>query len=122
MRTLGFRTHVLLAIAAAAGVALSLGRPWYAPAPAKVPEGTADIGDINGPLNGFFDGLRRWVTSTDGTTGWHALDHWALGIAAMASIAGLGALMLLLPALQMLGRDLVRYGSFAAMALAAWKL
>ena len=29
MRTLGFRTHVLLAIAGAIGVLYSLGRPWY---------------------------------------------------------------------------------------------
>ena len=33
MRTLGFRTHVLLAIAGAIGVLYSLSRPWYAAAP-----------------------------------------------------------------------------------------
>ena len=54
MRTLGFRTHVMLALAAAAGLVLSLGRPWYAAAPAKHPDKVADIGDINGPLTGFF--------------------------------------------------------------------
>ena len=30
MRTLGFRTHVLLAVAAAVGVIAALGSPWYA--------------------------------------------------------------------------------------------
>jgi len=122
MRTLGFRTHVLLALAAAAGVLLSLSRPWYAEAPAKQPEKTADIGDINGPLTGFFDGVKRWATEANGMTGWDALDHWALGLAAMAGIAALGALLLLVPAMQQLGRDLLRYGSLAALGIAAWKL
>jgi len=122
MRTLGFRTHVLLAIAGAIGVLYSLGRPWYGGAlPAKTEDETG-IGDIHGPLNAFFDGVKRWVTSGEGVTGWQALDHWGQMIAAMAVVAVLGALACLTPSLQALGRDFTRYGSLAALAIVAWKL
>ena len=122
MRTLGFRTHVLLAIAGAIGVFYSLSRPWYGRAlPAKTEEETG-IGDIHGPLNAFLDGAKRWATAADGVTGWQALDHWAQMIAAMVIVAVAGALACLVPSLQVLGRDLTRYGSLAALAIVAWKL
>ena len=121
MRTLGFRTHVLLALAGAIGVLYSLARPWYgATPPAK--EETADIGDINGPLNAFFEGLKRWVTGSDGVSGWQALDHWGQMIAAMVAVSVLGVLACTLPQVQTLGRDLARYGALAALAIVAWKL
>ena len=122
MRTLGFRTHVLLAIAAAAGVVLALGRHWYAPAPDAKPEGTRDIGDINGPLNHLFEGIRRWVTNADGASGWDSLGHWGVALAAMAAVAAIGGLACMVPALQPLGRDLLRYGALAVFAIALWKL
>jgi hypothetical protein len=122
MRTLGFRTHVLLAIAGAIGLLYSLSRPWYGVAPPPK-EDVPDIGDIHGPLNQFFDGLKRWTTSGEGTTGWQALDHWGQMVAAMAGVAVIGALLCLaVPGLQGLGRDLTRYGSLAALAIVAWKL
>src|SRR5215213_119238 len=122
MRTLGFRTHVLLAMAAAIGVLYSLSRPWYGRAlPAKTEDETG-IGDIHGPLNAFLDGAKRWATASDGASGWQALDHWGQMIAAMAVVAVLGALACLIPGLQQLGRDLTRYGSLAALAIVAWKL
>jgi hypothetical protein len=121
MRTLGFRTHVLLAIAGAIGVLYSLNRPWYGGAPAATPE-DPDIGDINGPLNAFFHGVKRWATSGDGATGWQALDHWGQMLAAMAVAAVIGALMCFAPRVQVLGRDLARYGALAALAIVAWKL
>jgi hypothetical protein len=122
MRTFGFRTHVLLALAAAACLVLSLGHPWYAAAPPKPPEQVADIGDINAPLTGFFDGLERWLGGSDGVSAWQALDHSALGIAALAGVAAAGALLLFLPALQVLGRDLLRYGALGAFGIVAWRL
>jgi hypothetical protein len=122
MRTLGFRTHVLFALAAAAGLVLTLSRPWFGAAPPKAPDTTADIGDINGPLTGFSDGVQRWLTNSDGASGWHALDHWALAITAMAAIAAAGLVMLMMPAMQQLGRDLVRYASLAAFGIVVWKL
>jgi len=123
MRTLGFRTHVLLAIAGAIGVLYSLTRPWYAAAPPPPKEDDAGIGDIHGPLNQFFDGAKRWASGGEGMSGWQALDHWAQMIAAMAAVAVVGALLCLaLPRAQVLGRDLTRYGSLAALAIVAWKL
>ena len=120
MRTLGYRTHVLMALAAAAGLVATLGRPWYAPAP--VVEATAGIGEINGPLNHFFEGLQRWVGDPVGMTGWDSLETAGIALAAMTGVAALGALACLAPALQALGRDLLRYGALAAFGIAAWKL
>jgi hypothetical protein len=121
MRTLGFRTHVMLAIAGAIGILYSLSRTWYAPAPLPKEE-DAGIGDIHGPLNAFFDGAKRWAGSGDGTSGWLALDHWGQMIAAMATVAVIGTIMCCTPRMQVLGRDLARYGAFAALAIVAWKL
>jgi hypothetical protein len=122
MRTLGFRTHVLLAIAGAIGVLYSLTRPWYAAAPAPPKEDDAGIGDIHGPLNQFLDGTRRWISGSDGTTGLESLDHWGQAIGAMALVAAVGVLLCLSPRLQVLGRDLARYGALFGMGLIAWKL
>ena len=121
MRTLGFRTHILLAIAGAIGVMYSLARPWYAGAPLPMKE-QERIGDIHGPLNAFLDGAKRWTTGADGVTGWQALDHWGQLIAACLAFAVLGSLACTAPKLQALGRDLARYGSFAVLAIVAWKL
>jgi len=122
MRTLGFRTHVLLAIAGAIGLLYSLTRPWYAATPPPK-EDESGIGDIHGPLNQFFDTVKRWATSGDGVSGWQALNHWGQMVAAMACVAVIGALLCLgVPRMQVLGRDLARYGSLAALAIVAWKL
>jgi hypothetical protein len=122
MRTLGFRTHILLAVAAAAGLVATLTRPWYAAAPPPAPEAENNIGDIQGPLTSFFHGVERWITAETGTTGWEALDYVGIAIVAMAVLAGLGALGSMLPRLQVLGREGLRYGSFAALAIVAWKV
>jgi hypothetical protein len=122
MRALGFRTNVLMTIAAAVGLVATLGQPWYAPAPVAADAAPAAIGDIHGPLNSFFGALRRWVRDSGGTSGWDSLDHAGIALAAMAGVAALGALACLAPPLQALGRDLMRYGALAAFALAAWKL
>jgi hypothetical protein len=121
MRTLGFHTHVLMAIAAAAGLVATLSRPWYAAAPAGDAKEKA-IGDLHGPLDGLFHAVERWVTETSGSTGWQSLDQLAVAMAAMAGVAAFGALLCLAPALQGVGRELVRYGALAAFAVAAWKL
>ena len=99
MRTLGFRTHVLLAIAGAIGVLYSLSRPWYAAAPLPMEE-QARIGDIHGPLNAFMDGAQRWVSGAGGLSGWQSLDHWGQMMAAMVVVAVLGALACTTPKLQ----------------------
>jgi hypothetical protein len=121
MRTLGLRTHALLAVAAAAGVIAALARPWYAAAPPS--ETAADgVGSMQGPVDSLAAGMERWISQAEGTTGWDALGVWGTVIAALAAVVGLGALGCLVPALQGLARELVRYGALACAAIVVWKL
>jgi hypothetical protein len=122
MRTHGFRSHVLLVLAGAIGLLSSLSRPWYAHAPKPRPPHTADIGDVNGPLNGLFQGMRRWVSDPSGVTGWHALGTSGTALAALAGICALCALCVTTPALQAVARTPLRYSAMAATALVAWRL
>jgi hypothetical protein len=121
MRSLGIRTHVLLALAAAAGLVATLGRPWYAAAPAVAP-GSPGNDDIQQRATTIAEAVQRWVTESGGTTGWDALDHTGVALAAMGGVAGLGALMCLAPGLQALGRDVLRYGAYAALGIVVWRL
>jgi hypothetical protein len=122
MRTHGFRSHVLLVLAGAAGLVISLSWPWYDRAPAPQPDRVADIGDINGPLYGLFHAMRRWVSDASGLSGWHALGPVATAMAALAAVAALSALATSLPALQGIVRDVLRWSAFAVVALVAWRL
>ena len=123
MRTLGYRTHVLLALAAAFGVVVSLDRPWYGrpPAPAD-PADDAAIGTIQGPVESLTAAIARWVSDDSGTTGWDALGDWGLVLAALAALTAVAALACLLPAAQGVARELLRYGGLASFAIAGWKL
>jgi hypothetical protein len=123
MRTHGFRTHVMLVLAGAVGILAALSRSWYARAPqAKPSSDTVDIGDINGPLDGLFHAMGRWVSDTGGITGWHALGASGTALAAFAGVSALAALCTVVPSLQGLGRDPLRYCALAATALVAWRL
>jgi hypothetical protein len=122
MRTLGFRTHVLLAVAAATGLIASLSRPWYASAPPPVEEGEKAIGTLHGPANGFLATLERVVSQTEGISGWDALGTWATVLAALAGLTVLGAAGCLVPALRGIAREVLRYGALALVAVVAWKL
>jgi hypothetical protein len=121
MRTLGFRTHALIALAAAIGVIAALSRPWYAPAPALVDEERA-IGDIHGPIDRLADTVNRWASETTGTTGWDSLGTWGTALAALALVAGIGAIGCLVPALQGVAREALRYGGLACLGISIWKL
>jgi hypothetical protein len=122
MRTLGFRTHVLSALAAAIGVIAALGRPWYAPAPPPLSDDLKGIGDLHGPIDGLTQAVSRWLGDTTGTTGWDALGPWGQALAAAAMIAALGALGCLVPALQGAAREALRYGGLACFGIAAWRV
>jgi hypothetical protein len=122
MRTLGFRTHALLALAAAVGVIAALGRPWYALAPSARIDDTDTIGQLNGPVERFTAGMARWVSETTGTTGWDSLGNIGPAIAAMAALTAVGALGCLVPALQGVAREALRYGALACFGLVLWKL
>jgi hypothetical protein len=121
MRTLGFRTHVLLVLAGAVGVLASLGRPWYGPAPKPLPD-NSEIFDLHGPLYGLSDAMQRWVSDPTGTTGWDALGPSGVALAAVAGIAALLAVACMVPSLQLLAREPLRYLSFGAFGVAVWRL
>jgi hypothetical protein len=121
MRTLGFRTHVLLAVAAAVGVIATLSRPWYAAAPPPV-DGEKAIGSLHGPASGFMASLERAVSQTEGISGWSALGTWGTVLAALAAVTALGALACLAPALRGIAREVLRYGALALVAVVVWKL
>jgi hypothetical protein len=120
MRTLGFRTHVLVAVAAAAAVIAALGRPWYAPA--QVAEGDNGIGDLHGPVHDLTDAIVRWTGGADGTTGWDALGQWGTALAALAVLTAAGAIGCVVPALQASARELLRYAALGLFCIATWKL
>ena len=63
MRTIGFRSNLLFAVAAAFGVIASLSRPWYG----RPAEGT------NAEMEDLFGGIGRAFTEHAGTSGWAAL-------------------------------------------------
>ena len=122
MRTLGFRTHALLAVAAAVGVIASLAEPWYAPAPQAAATEAGGVGSLQGPVDGLAAGMQRWVTENAGTSGWDALGTWGTVLAALAGLTAVGALGCLVPALQGVAREVLRYGALAAFGVALWKL
>jgi hypothetical protein len=122
MRTLGFRTHALFAVAAAVGVIAALAEPWYARAPGAGPEEGDAIGSLQGPVEGLTAGMSRWITGSDGATGWDALGTWGGVLAACALLTAAGALGCLVPALQGVAREALRYASLAAFGIAVWKL
>jgi hypothetical protein len=121
MRTLGFRTHVLLAVAAAVGVIAALARPWYAAAPPAVAEAPG-IGSIHGPVDSLAAGVERWLSQAEGTAGWDALGVWGTVIAVLAGVTATAALGCLVPALQGVSRELLRYAALACIGVVAWKL
>ena len=114
MRTLGFRTHVLIAVAAAVGLIASLGRPWYAQAPEAV--------ESTYPGSSLAKSLERLISDPTGSTGWDALGPWGTVLAAFAAATAAGALGCLAPSLQGVAREVVRYSALACFALVAWKV
>ena len=122
MRTLGFRTHILLVVAAAVGVIGALARPWYAAAPPPPLPEAAGAGSMQGPVDGLAAGIDRWLSQTTGTPGWDALGVWGTVIAALAAATALAAAGCLVPAVQGIARELLRYGALACAGIVVWKL
>jgi hypothetical protein len=118
MRTLGFRTHILLALAAAGGVVASLGLPWYGQPAATA---TASIGG-DGPMERTLATVGRAVSSSAGTAGWDALGSLATPLAVAAALAALMALLCLVPEIQGVAREGARLAGLAVVALVGLKL
>jgi hypothetical protein len=122
MRTLGFRTHALLAVAAAIGVIAALAEPWYARAPQAAAADGTGIGSIHSPVDGLASGMQRWITESAGTSGWDALGVWGTVLAACAALTAVGAIGCLVPATQGVAREVLRYSALATFGVAIWKL
>src|SRR4051794_22347492 len=121
MRTHGFRTHILLVVAGAVALLAGLSRPWYARAP-EAQVGDIAIGQVNGPLNGFFEALKRWVTDPDGTTGTHALGTVGQVLTGLALFCAVAALASTVPVVQRIVAQPLRYAGMAVIGLVAWRL
>jgi hypothetical protein len=115
MRSLGFRTHVLYALASAAGLVLSLGRTWYAPAPAA-PAPNGEIGEMPDTISQFFAGLSRSVTQQGGAAGWQQLHTAATFLLALALILAVCALGALVPRLQRAAASGAQLAALLALA------
>jgi hypothetical protein len=115
MRTLGFRTHILLTLAACGGVAAALGMPWYGTAPEQE-------SGLDGPMDDLLQAIGRAVAATDGETGRQALGTWALPITALAAFTALMSLLCLVASLQGAAKEGLRLGALATLGVVAWKI
>jgi hypothetical protein len=113
MRTLGFRTHVLLTLLACGGVVAALGMPWSASGPGRESEGTLDHA---------LEALGRVVGASNGTAARDALGGWANVLTGLAAVTAVMAVLCLLAIAHGLARELLRLGALASLAIVAWKL
>src|SRR5215204_4639055 len=112
MHTIGFRSNILFAIAAAFGVVASLGRPWYGPSESPTDARMEDL----------FKGIGRAFTESDGTTGWAALTTADSAIAGLACATALLLALTLVQPLQVHVQALARWTALATLAVVAVKL
>lgn len=123
MHTIGFRSNVLFVIAASVGLIASLGRAWYGPAVAVAPsDGDPRIGDVPGPVESFFSRLAREFTESGGTTGWNALTTTDIMISGLVIVMILCALAVMVPALQVVAREVLRIAAMALLGIVVVKL
>jgi hypothetical protein len=112
MRTIGFRTNILFAIAAAFGVIAALGKPWYGPSNAA----------SDAQMEDLFGDLARIVGEPAGTSGWDALQTADQLIAGLA-IATVALLTLtFVPTLQRHVQALARWGALATVGVVLYTL
>jgi hypothetical protein len=113
MRTLGFRTHVLLTLLACGGVVAALGMPWSASGPGRESEGTLDHA---------LEALGRVAGVTNGTDARVALGGWAVVLTALAALTAATAVLCLLTVAHGIARELLRLSALATLGIVAWKL
>jgi hypothetical protein len=112
MRTIGFRSNILFAIAAACGVVAALGQPWYGPSATPTDARMEDL----------FRGIGRAFTESGGTTGWAALETADSLIAGLAVATALLSLLTLVQPLQIHVQPLARWFGLGTFAVVAVKL
>ncbi|HZB77610.1 MAG TPA: hypothetical protein VE526_15370 [Solirubrobacteraceae bacterium] len=113
MRTIGFRSNVLFAIAAAIGVIAALAHPWYAP---------AVKGDEDAQMESLFAGIGRAFTEPDGRTGWDAFAQADSLIAGLAVATVVLLLLAMVPLVQTHVQALARWTSLATFVVVVVKL
>jgi hypothetical protein len=121
MRTIGFRSNILFAIAAAFGVVAALGRPWYGPAPAAADDGHV-VGKLPNTMEEFFGGIGRSFSGSGGTTGWAALHTADTLLAGLAIGTVLLLVLTMVPPLQVHVQALARWTSLATLGVVVVKL
>jgi hypothetical protein len=112
MRTIGFRSNILFAIAAACGVVAALGRPWYGP---SIPGGEGRIEDLG-------SGIGRALTDPEGTDGWAALETADTLLAGLAAATVVLLVVALVPAVQRHVQALARWCALATVGVVLVKL
>jgi hypothetical protein len=112
MRTIGFRSNILFAIAAAFGVIAALGRPWYGPSATPTDARMEDL----------FGGIGRAFTESGGTTGWAALQTADTLLVGLAVGTVLLLVLALVQSLQIHVQMLARWSALATFGVVAVKL
>ena len=120
MRTIGFRSNILFAIAAAIGLVAALGQPWYGPSPAARKDQA--VGELPTQMEDFLNGIGRAFTAHGGTTGWEAFKTADTLIAGLAVATVVLLVLTLVPALQVHVGALARWTSLAVFGVIAVKL
>ena len=112
MRTIGFRSNILFAIAAAFGVIAALGRPWYGP---EAPVTDARMEDL-------FAGIGRAFTEPEGTIGWAALQTTDALLAGLAVGSAVLLALALVPSIQRHMQPLARWCALATVGVVLYAL
>jgi hypothetical protein len=107
MRTIGFRSNVLFAIAAAFGVVAALGKPWYGP---EVPASDAQMEDL-------FSGIGRAIGEPGGTAGWAALQTTDQVIAGLAVATAVLVSLTLISSVQRHAQPVARWSALATVGV-----
>jgi hypothetical protein len=112
MRTIGFRSNILFAIAAACGVIAALGRPWYG----------ASVPSTGGQMEKLWTDVGRSLTDPDGVDGWTALQTADRLLAGLAAATVVLLVLALVPALQVHVQALARWCALATVGIVCVKL
>ena len=120
MRTIGFRSNILFAIAAAIGLIAALGQPWYGPSPAARKDQA--VGELPTQMEDFLNGIGRAFTAHGGTTGWEALKTADTLLAGLAIATVVLLVLSMVPSLQAHVGALARWTSLAAFGVIVVKL
>jgi hypothetical protein len=119
MRTIGFRSNILFAIAAAVGIIASLGRPWYGPSAAAKQQA---VGELPSQMEDFLNGIGRAFSSSQGVTGWAVFETSDRLIAGLAIATVVLLVLTMFEGLQIHMQALARWTSLATLGVVIVKL